>query len=400
MKIHTWIHTKFKPNFDVNFSASSATTFSLSFMSNAPCIDLCGSDEDEETGKQKIMSMARAVNLQTGRGAHPPASLGNGHPKSTRANTAVLTGSKRPRVDSPEASSSSLPRISRGLNDIKKEIEHLEARPKVSLAAKIAALSSAPALHGDRRVPAETTAASRQPITKDVLCIISSDEEDEGGKVVVGREKQRQKKVHANDDQVHRKSSGGLSLINHVLTGGTGPVAAARQPVSSSAAACVDEDKEALFLDSQTSGPMANDSYDLPQPKVDDPGSNNLLAQLAREREERSRHKEQQNTIPEGPLSSSLLKTTTDHKSQSFSRRAHPTASLPTSSRQATILTWNVWFRQDLALEERMILGISAKIVECGFPDFILVQECIPDILEIWVEKASWWDKYECHVQK
>ena len=65
-------------------------------MNGAPCIDLCGSDNDEETStsKQKIMSMARAANAQTGRG--PSSINANIHPpQSTRANTAMLTGSKR-----------------------------------------------------------------------------------------------------------------------------------------------------------------------------------------------------------------------------------------------------------------------------------------------------------------
>lgn len=60
--------------------------------------------------------------------------------------------------------------------------------------------------------------------------------------------------------------------------------------------------------------------------------------------------------------------------------------------RTVTILTWNVWFNK-LALEERMIGGISAKVAETQ-PDVILAQECTQDIIDIWKASAPWWGKY------
>jgi hypothetical protein len=368
-------------------------------MSSAPCIDLCGSDEDEESSKQKIMSMARAANLQTGRGVN--ASI---PPQSTRASTAMLTGTKRQR-ESPEPSSSSLPRISNGLNDIRREIEKLESRPKVSLAAKIAALeSSGHPVHGDQ--VAETTAAPRQPPSvKYVLCIMSSsdEEDDEEGKgAKAGRQKQRQKKVH--EEAASTKSSSGLSLIDNVLGVGSNlPLTEPRRQPRSAATEVggpwgvgEKDSRDVLVLDSQTSGPMAKGSS--PIQVKEETGPNNLLAQLAVEREERRRRNQQQGGGPSSPM---ISQQPGRSQPKGHMRSVSSPAPLPSSSmRQATILTWNVWFREDLALEERMILGISAKVVEYGYPDFILVQECTPDILEIWMQKAPWWEKYDGHRQK
>ena len=144
--------------------------------------------------------------------------------------------------------------------------------------------------------------------------------------------------------------------------------------------------EEIVLLDSQrmvAMSPMLANVSSAHPPSLAAP--NNLLAQLAKEREERRKRNEQSTLLesPTAPLMSSHPKSATKGRS-----RPRTSPSLNTCSRQATILTWNVWFREDLALEERMLLGFSAKVVECGYPDFILVQECTPNILEIWTEKA------------
>ena len=365
-------------------------------MNNDTCIDLCGSDEEreEETSRQKIMNQARAANLQTGRGVHPPIHI---HPQAQalRANT-ILKGSKRPR-DSPEPSSSSLPHLS----DIRREIDNLEARPKISLAAKIAALSTKtnpPAMQTtDLETAAPTSSHAAAEKKEDVLCILSSDEEEDTTRQRVRQ--QRRKK--ASDQQI--KKSPCLSLIDNVLKGGNQNVQTSiHQPSAAAAAArdmveIKDEDEDEIqvldFHPAANGAPLSHTvaSATTSNPVGQEVGGNSLLAQLARDREERRRRNEQ-------------ASMTTDESRSQIKASSRPLTSLPSSSssssRQATVLTWNVWFREDLALEERMIQGFSAKVAECGHPDFILVQECTPNIMEIWRTKAPWWGKYECHEQR
>ena len=42
-------------------------------------------------------------------------------------------------------------------------------------------------------------------------------------------------------------------------------------------------------------------------------------------------------------------------------------------AKEVSILSYNVWFKEEVALEERM-QGLAGIIEECGFPDFILLQ--------------------------
>ncbi|KAF3788358.1 Tyrosyl-DNA phosphodiesterase 2 [Nymphaea thermarum] len=60
-----------------------------------------------------------------------------------------------------------------------------------------------------------------------------------------------------------------------------------------------------------------------------------------------------------------------------------------------TILTYNVWFREDLELNERMrALG---ELIKQHDPHIICMQEVTPDIYEIF-KKSSWWNAYHCSV--
>ena len=43
------------------------------------------------------------------------------------------------------------------------------------------------------------------------------------------------------------------------------------------------------------------------------------------------------------------------------------------AAKEVSILSYNVWFKEEVALEERM-QGLAGIIEECGFPDFILLQ--------------------------
>ncbi|KAK9803621.1 hypothetical protein WJX72_006035 [[Myrmecia] bisecta] len=57
-----------------------------------------------------------------------------------------------------------------------------------------------------------------------------------------------------------------------------------------------------------------------------------------------------------------------------------------------TLLTYNVWFAEDVALKERMA-GIGRIVEEKGYPHFICFQEMTPNIY-VMLSKAAWWSRY------
>ncbi|CAK7351375.1 unnamed protein product [Dovyalis caffra] len=59
------------------------------------------------------------------------------------------------------------------------------------------------------------------------------------------------------------------------------------------------------------------------------------------------------------------------------------------------ILSYNVWFREDLEMHKRMkALG---ELIQLHSPDVICLQEVIPDIYSIF-QQSSWWKAYQCSV--
>ncbi|WOH09167.1 hypothetical protein DCAR_0728622 [Daucus carota subsp. sativus] len=59
------------------------------------------------------------------------------------------------------------------------------------------------------------------------------------------------------------------------------------------------------------------------------------------------------------------------------------------------ILSYNVWFREDLEMRERMrALG---NLIEMHSPDIICLQEVTPNIYDI-LQQSSWWKLYKCSV--
>ncbi len=86
------------------------------------------------------------------------------------------------------------------------------------------------------------------------------------------------------------------------------------------------------------------------------------------------------------------------------------------SSSEVSILTYNIWFVEEVALEQRM-LGIAAVIENCGYPDFILLQvqrksrdrrslsrplsstpqEVTRNILAL-LSSMPWWQRYDASV--
>ncbi|KAK6932292.1 Endonuclease/exonuclease/phosphatase [Dillenia turbinata] len=59
------------------------------------------------------------------------------------------------------------------------------------------------------------------------------------------------------------------------------------------------------------------------------------------------------------------------------------------------ILSYNVWFREDLEIFERM--RAIGELIKMHSPDVICLQEVTPHIYEIF-EQSSWWKSYRCSV--
>ncbi|KZV16147.1 tyrosyl-DNA phosphodiesterase 2-like [Dorcoceras hygrometricum] len=68
---------------------------------------------------------------------------------------------------------------------------------------------------------------------------------------------------------------------------------------------------------------------------------------------------------------------------------------LASKSRTWKILSYNIWFREDLEMHGRMkALG---ELVELHSPDVICFQEVTPSFYEIF-EQSSWWKEYRCSI--
>ncbi|XP_019170052.1 PREDICTED: tyrosyl-DNA phosphodiesterase 2 isoform X2 [Ipomoea nil] len=59
------------------------------------------------------------------------------------------------------------------------------------------------------------------------------------------------------------------------------------------------------------------------------------------------------------------------------------------------ILTYNVWFREDLEMHKRM--EAIGDLIELHSPDIICFQEVIPEIYDIF-QRSRWWKVYRCSV--
>ncbi|XP_073309323.1 uncharacterized protein [Primulina huaijiensis] len=68
---------------------------------------------------------------------------------------------------------------------------------------------------------------------------------------------------------------------------------------------------------------------------------------------------------------------------------------LASESKTWKILSYNVWFREDLEMHERMkALG---NLIELHSPDIICFQEVTPSFYEIF-QQSSWWKEYRCSI--
>ncbi|KAJ7946305.1 tyrosyl-DNA phosphodiesterase 2 [Quillaja saponaria] len=61
------------------------------------------------------------------------------------------------------------------------------------------------------------------------------------------------------------------------------------------------------------------------------------------------------------------------------------------------ILSYNVWFREDLEVHKRM--KAIGDLIQLHSPEFICFQEVTPNIYDIF-RQSSWWKTYDCSVSK
>ncbi|MEW5309427.1 MAG: hypothetical protein WDW38_001316 [Sanguina aurantia] len=74
---------------------------------------------------------------------------------------------------------------------------------------------------------------------------------------------------------------------------------------------------------------------------------------------------------------------------QSQHHQQHPLQTPPSLS----MLTYNVWFREDVALVQRM-QGLADVIIAHGYPNILLLQEVTHNIMMLW-QQAAWYHRYQ-----
>eukprot|EP00798_Chlamydomonas_sp_ICE-L_P012577 gene12577-15801_t len=112
---------------------------------------------------------------------------------------------------------------------------------------------------------------------------------------------------------------------------------------------------------------------------------NTMLGSLAKEREERMRR------AAAGGSSTPSAST-----SKAVATISHPTSRPGSFSSDVSILTLNVWFKEEVALEARM-KGVADLIRQAGYPHILMFQEVTRNIVLIWQQQA-WWKMYDSSI--
>lgn len=77
------------------------------------------------------------------------------------------------------------------------------------------------------------------------------------------------------------------------------------------------------------------------------------------------------------------------------SKKMEPLSVASRESKPLKILSYNIWFREDLQMHARMrALG---ELIQLHSPDIICFQEVTPNLYEIF-QQSSWWKLYHCSV--
>ncbi|KAL6883587.1 hypothetical protein ACP4OV_011001 [Aristida adscensionis] len=81
-----------------------------------------------------------------------------------------------------------------------------------------------------------------------------------------------------------------------------------------------------------------------------------------------------------------------EDKAAAAAKKGSPCGKLETK-KTIKIMTYNVWFREDLELKRRM--DAIGDLIKNHSPDFICFQEVTPYIYML-MQKSDWWQEYEC----
>lgn len=135
---------------------------------------------------------------------------------------------------------------------------------------------------------------------------------------------------------------------------------------------------------------------------------NDLLKRLHKERMARMRgasdaEREKKGTISESPGSSDIEKKQKGVISLSSLSREQKLAYIEAEgtwlekpSSELTILSYNVWFREDLELQSR--LDAIGDVILQHRPHIVFFQEVTETIYKLF-QRASWWKSYDCSVK-
>eukprot|EP00249_Psilotum_nudum_P019110 c27103_g1_i1 orf=199-1623(+) len=110
-----------------------------------------------------------------------------------------------------------------------------------------------------------------------------------------------------------------------------------------------------------------------------------------------------------GPLSNSMLgklhlerisrtksaESVSIKEGESTSQESRNLSSLIEPKQSIVILTYNVWFREDVEVLARM--NAIGDIIQQHKPHFICFQEVTPNIYEIF-QQSAWWREYQCSI--
>ncbi|PSC75334.1 Endonuclease exonuclease phosphatase family isoform B [Micractinium conductrix] len=134
------------------------------------------------------------------------------------------------------------------------------------------------------------------------------------------------------------------------------------------------------------------------------PGANALLAQLHAERMARQVARQQQQQqesagicVPVQQLGALQLHGSQQRRQQQQAQPRQPQQQQQATPRQAqgearlTLLTWNVWFREDIHVEARM--AAIGGVIAARRPTFVCLQEVTPHIYHLF-QRSPWWPAY------
>jgi hypothetical protein len=100
-----------------------------------------------------------------------------------------------------------------------------------------------------------------------------------------------------------------------------------------------------------------------------------MLRDLAKAREER--HRQEQQRLQQLEAGMSRATVSGEPRQPQLQQQQQPGLASASEASEppglVSVLSYNVWFKEEVALEDRM-QGLAAVIEESGFPDFLMLQ--------------------------